>query len=109
MKYSEFKDVVEKIWFSVSESTKIWIFVTNGSGLVVARVSRKEAFIFDTAYESFCLTSEPTHYDPYEIRSYTLSNARNMTIGVLTRDSVYKSIKQAITKNIGLEIMEVAE
>lgn len=50
-----------------------------------------------------------THYDPYEIRSYTLSNARNMTIGVLTKDSVYKSIKQAITKNIGLEIVEVAE
>ena len=53
MKYSEFKDVVEKIWF--------------------------------------------------------MSNARNMTIGVLTRDSVYKSIKQAITKNIGLEITEVTE
>ena len=68
MKYSEFKDVVEKIGFSVSESTKIWIFVTNGSGLVVARVSRKEAFIFDTAYESFCLISEPAQ----KLALYTL-------------------------------------
>ena len=64
---------------------------------------------WEPLYEEEIMKVLKTHYDPYEIRSYTLSNARNMTIGVLTRDRVYKSIKQAITTNIGLEIVEVAE
>ena len=60
-------------------------------------------------YESEVLDILKNHHESYEVRTYTLNNARRMTIGVLTRDSVYKSIKQAITKNIGLEIVEVME
>lgn len=60
-------------------------------------------------YESEVLDILKNHHESYEVRTYTLNNARRMTIGVLTIDSVYKSIKQSITKNIGLEIVEVME
>lgn len=50
-----------------------------------------------------------THQDPYEIRRYMLSDKEHMTIGVMTMDSVYKSIKQSITTNIGIEVVEVTE
>ena len=60
-------------------------------------------------YESEVLDILKNHYESYEVRTYTLSNAKRMTVGVLTIDSVYESILQYIRTNLGIEITEVSE
>jgi hypothetical protein len=60
-------------------------------------------------YESEVLDILKNHHESYEVRTYTLNNARRMTIGVLTIDSVYESILQSIRTNLGIEIAEVPE
>lgn len=60
-------------------------------------------------YESEVLDILKNHYESYEARTYTLSNTKRMTIGVLTIDSVYDSILQSIRTNLGIEIAEVPE
>lgn len=64
---------------------------------------------WESLYESEVLDILKNHHESYEVRTYTLSNTKRMTIGVLTIDSIYESILQSIRTNLGIEITEVME